>query len=309
MATTITRKTIREAAADDLGLLLSVTVTATDATALTATIPDLWTKMPDPDHLRDAWVTVDGASYARIVKYHLEAAPNYVELSKLPTGISTGTPTAKIYFLLSPEDWNTQINNALEKLGRMERVSITLDTSATDYAMDTVTDSESNLCTWLQSRGQIFDIQTRTANGNLVQIEGWGGVSFLETNNSLTVHLSYIPYTATTLILRARKPYVWRDHLLDSDTTSNYTTTCPFELAVEAVKEKGMELAFNRYGTASMKPRFAAMLQVTRDRLAAAKLKFEPPMRPANYQVEETFLVDIPWELQSPAWGGNFNTW
>lgn len=307
MATSITRAQVRENAADDLGLLLSVTVTATDSDDLTATIPDLYTKMPDPDHLRDAFITVDGSSYARITKYHLEAAPNFVELSKLPTGISTGTPTAKIYFLLSPEDWNTQINNALEKLGRMVRVNITLDPASTDYPLDdTQLDSDMDECTWIQSRGQIFDIQTKTANDQLIQIEGWSGVSYLEDDNQLTVHLSYIPYTATTLVLRVRKPYVWRDHLLSADVD---TTTCPFELAVEAVKEKGMELIFNRYGSPTMRQRFAAMLQVTRDRLAGAKLRYEPPMRPSNYQVEETFLVDIPWELQGSAWGGTFNTW
>jgi hypothetical protein len=97
------------------------------------------------------------------------------------------------------------------------------------------------------------------------------------------------------------------DLIADEDSTHFASTVCPYELAVEAVKEKAMELIFNRYGSPTMRQRFAAMLQVTRDRLAAAKLRYEPPMRPSSYQVEETFFADIPYELQYSSWGGN--TW
>jgi hypothetical protein len=216
------------------------------------------------------------------------------------TGLSGGNE-ASVYFLLSPEDWNDSLNEALEELFKVVRVEIDIVAGDSLYPLDSVTDAESDLCTWLQSRTQVYGVEYRRTNGATVSLEQLGGVRFLENNNSLSVLLTMPPVTSdagATLELVARKPYVWRDSLLSTDAT---TTNCPYKLAMVATQVKAFRLLFKRHGE-TMKRQFGAAIVIAERELTRTINELVPSMRPQPLMVDESFEPDIPPEMQRWSW-------
>lgn len=294
MAVTISRKQIREGAASDLGLHLVTSVAAADIdlTNQTLLLPDLTTKLPDAFQLRDSFVTADGIDYARVIKFHADSGTDKVQLDHNIDGLDDDPTEVHVYFGLSPEEINNQINEALEELYREVRVEITLVADQSDYPIDDQVDSELDTCTWLQNRTQIIDLQFQEAfSTNWNQAYGYGMVSYLRDNNSLTVRLGIRPITTGTasLILRARKPYAWREKLLELDAD---TTTCPYKLAMAAVQLRCLRLLFKKHGPA-MKQNFGQAAAVAERQFAAAINEWTPAMQPASYNFDEPFDQDI----------------
>lgn len=304
MAITVTRRQLKEGAAQDLGLFLAGTATSVDTINHTLVIPEVNLALPDQFHLRDAFVASrkdndSGTVYNRIVKPFLDNSSNGLLLDSGPN-VQDDDPVG-IYTLLSPLDWNDVVNKALEKLHKLVRITVSLDTTQNEYSLDDMVDSEGDTCEWVQSRTQILKMDTRNANGSLITLEGWGGVAWQEDGNSLKMHLSYIPYgQATEMVISARKPFAWPGNTLDTDQA---TTNVQYVLGLEACKEKALELVFNKFASQEMKTRFGAMLAETRQKLAQAMRNYVPPMRPQNYEFNETFSPDIVSELILPAWG------
>lgn len=305
MAVTITRRQLREGAAHDAGLMVrleNIVAADIDGTNMTLDLPQLFTKFPDSLHLQDAFITEDGDDYARIIKYHQEGAPHKVVVDHIPAGLSgTGLHTsAQVYFLLSPEDWNDCLNEALEGLFRPVRVSITIVDNDSEYPMDGVTDADLDLATWLQTRAQVYALEYRSASGVNISLEQLGGVRFIENNNSLTVHLLTLPLAGDsgTLVLVARKPYVWRGNTLDLDTD---TTVCPYKLGMVAAQVKAYSLLFKRHGQ-NMKQQFAAASVIAEREYVRLVNEYVPAMRPVPYTYDEHFAPDIPAAMGNWSW-------
>lgn len=306
MATTITRKQIREGAAADAGLLTrldSITTSDIDSSNLTINLGQLFTKKPDKFMVADSWVTENGDDYARILKYYQDEAPHRVTVDHIPTGLTgnAGGNTLEAYSLLSPETWNDCINEALEELFKVIRVEITIVGGQSEYACDSQVDPDGDTCTWLQSRTQIYSIEYRAASGSQVSLEQLGGVRFLESSNALTVHLSVMPLVAdsgASLILVARKPYVWRGSTLDADSD---TTTCPYKLAMIATQIKALRVLFKSHGE-QVKRNFAAALAVAEKEYVKMVNEFVPAARPQPLMIDEAYEPDLPTEMQRWSW-------
>lgn len=306
MATTITRAQIRSGAAKDAGLLIHVTgilAANIDANNKTVDVADLAVVFPDPQHLRDAFISEDGDDYARIVKFYAEDAPNRLLLSHIPTGLdgAAGGTEADIYTLLSPEEWNNCINEALEELFEVVRIDMALVSDQTDYSVDDLVDSEGDLCTYLQSRAQLYKVEFRGSNGLTTSIEQLGGVAFHENANSLSVHLTMGPAfedQTSSLVLVARKPYVWRDRLMNQDSDQ---TNCPYRLAVTATQVKAYRLLFKKHGE-TMKRQFAAAMVVSEKEYNRMLADMVPAIRPTPLTLDESFYQDVPAGMVHWSW-------
>lgn len=309
MATSITRRQIREGAAQDLGIFVPAVADYVNTSDFTVRIADALTKFPDEYHLMDAWLMGResndlGNTFYRVVKAWFNETKDTVQLASAPD--FAATDDIGIYFLLSPEDWNNALNETLSELYKKVRVTITLTDGDNEYPIDDLTDEEGDDCTWLQSRTQIYGVEVRTASGNIVDLQQWGGVRFIEDNNSLTVHFTYLPATATglTCVLVGRKPYAWRGegatgHLLSDDDD---TTTCPYKLARYGLQVQVLNLLYKRHGGEMMRARFGGSRNVAMQQFAQAKHQFVPAMQPQTYEVDETFIADLPSEMQTWGW-------
>ena len=309
MATSITRRQIREAACEQLGLLKKITIDTVDTTAHTFKAADLVKKYPDAFHIQDAYLTsretdATGSNYHRIIKWYDEETPDTIQLDSGPDDLADGEDGA-IYELLSPEEWNDAINESLGELLHPVRITITLDTEDNNYAMDPQTDSEGDACTWIVSRTQIHHVDTKDVSDNIISETDWAGYKIIEDANGLQVHLTYIPQDATYLVVTVLKPYsrfaAGADELT-SDIVANHTTTCPFQMAVQAAKVKAVLKMYQRHGADNLRKRFGTSLAIAERQLAQMKAAYTPAMRPHSMQIDETFEPDIPSDLTSPVW-------
>jgi len=109
MAKTTSRKTIREAAADECGLVLFCTADSVDAAAKTVTISKLADASPNVEWLRDSYLTKDGDTYRRIRSYD----GTKVTLTENLAGLINGD-ACQIYFMLTPEEMNDLLDRDLQ---------------------------------------------------------------------------------------------------------------------------------------------------------------------------------------------------
>lgn len=310
MAVEITRQQLREGAALDLGLLKLVTIDTVDTTNHTVTIADLRKKYGDLFHIQGSYLMerTDGFAgdvYYRIINPQTPGPNTAGQLDTLlldsgPAGIIDGDGGA-IYQLLSPEEWNHLINEALEDLFYTIRIPITLKAGETDYTLDTEYDDENDYCTYLQSRTQVEGIEVKRLNSHGTQYERWSGVRWIENASSLTMHLTFVPEAdnVTSLVLQARKPYVWQDKLLSDDSD---VVRVPYKLGLYAIQVRAMRLLFKEHSSPELRQRFGAALAVAEKELVIQKAEWLPATRSRVFEIDETFEPDIPIELLSPSW-------
>jgi hypothetical protein len=336
MAETATRKTIREACADTLGLLLQVLVTI-KVDADTYTIPALADVSPDPERMRDSFLYDSaGAEFRRILLFGYptnnnvdisraftysagtttaisdtsltDTAQNWVvnaligrvltcntktmtitaNTATVATGTgwsgggNPGTPQAytlslltaqQIYFMLSPDEWNSIINETLPDYYYIDRIAVTPITNTTEYSLATAT--------WLQTKGQIIDVFFENITTKIP--EPVGSYEFTETANVLKLILHCSPPDAATynIVVEARHNYA----ALATDAT---TTTCPYELWFNAVQVGGLHRIYKKYGS-NIKRLFGQAVMIAERELANAKSKVLPPLTPRNLH------MDVAW--------------
>lgn len=306
MATSITRRQIREGAALDLGLASLVTADVVDTTDHTVRVSDVREKYPDPFLVRDAFLmpreaASTGNQWRRIVQFATPETPDALVLAGGPDGLSNGDDAA-IYFLLTPDEWNRCVNEALTEMWKRTDVGFSFEDNVNDYAVDEMTDDDGDLCTWVTTRGQIETVKLRSViQTGLIDLREWAGYTPIESNNSVTIHFTYLPvhHQQVTAVMVANKPYVYPGNELDVDSD---TTTCPYKLAQLGTEVKAMKLAYKKYGTEAMRSRFGSTLAVAEAEWAKMKLQYMPPMRASGYLIEESFEPDIPEIMRRPTW-------
>lgn len=273
MALTSTRKQIREAAADNLGLLITATADAVDTINKTVTMNKLADAAPDPLYLRDSYLTKDGSVYRRITKFDYPATNRVFLTDNLP-GLLAGDPVA-VYFLLDLDSWNGAVNAALRELYRPDRAEITLVAGVNSYLLPD----------WIQTREQVLNLEVKTNQGSLVSLEDWGGVRYVVQDHALSVVLPYVPHASNTvLVVTARRPY-------DPLTSDTATTTCPYPLAVKAAEVQALRRIFKKHGEAA-KQRYAPAIVKAEQELAVLRQELLPPIVAQPLTIDESFGPD-----------------
>lgn len=308
MATTITRRQIREGAARELGLMMTAVADTVNTTDHTIKASDVREKSPDPFLVRDAFVVPreaasTGNQFRRIVQFSTPETPDTLILAGGPDGLSNGDDIG-IYYLLDPTEWNDCVNEALYEMWKRINVPFDFVENDNDYPCDLMEDPDDALllCTWITTRGQIETVKIKhVITGSLVDEREWAGYVPIESGNAVVLHFTYLPaYQATvTGILVANKPYAYPGATLDTDQE---TTVCPFMLAVKGTQVMAMKKAYKKYGTEAMRARFGSTLAVAESEWAKLKMQWMPPMRTSGYIIDETFEPDIPEIMRNPPW-------
>lgn len=288
-----------------MGLLTYVVVDTVDATNHTVKISDIRDRKGDPFTLKDAFISPresadTGNDWNRILRYVNPETPDTLELASGPDGMSNGDD-AGIYELLSPDEWNRCVNEALGDMRKRTRIPLAFTDGDNEYSVDALTDSDGDLATWVTTRGQIEGITLKDASGSIVSLEGWSGASFIEGDNSVLINFSYLPAYRSNLsaLVLAHKPYAYPGNTLDLDSD---VTTCPYKLAMTGTQVKALKLAFSKYGSDAMRARFGAALTLREGIWATDKNKWMPPFKSYDLQIPETYSPDIPDILLNPSW-------
>jgi hypothetical protein len=310
VATAITLRQIKEAALTNLGLIMFVVADTVDTTNHTVRASDVWNKAPDPFLVRDAFfvgreANDTGNQYRRIVKFAAQETPDTLVLAGGPDGITAGDDCA-VYFLLNPDEIKGAVNDALSEMWKRLNIPFDFVQYQTDYPVDDMVDPDDAMadCSWVTVRGQIETVKTKwIIQTGLVQEQEWAGYTPIESNNSVTLHFTYLPPYQTdgsvTGILVANKPYVYPGAELENDDD---TTNCPMKLAQMGAAVKILRLCYKKYGTDSMRARFGSTLALMEQEWAKAKIMMMPPMRSSSYLIEETYAADIPDIMTNPPW-------
>jgi hypothetical protein len=310
VATSITLRQIKEAALDNLGLIMYAVADTVDATNHTVKASDVWNKAPDPFLVRDAFFVGresndTGNQFRRIIKYADPETPDTLVLAGGPDGLSNGDDCA-IYFLLNPDEVKACVNDALSEMWKRINIPFDFVQNQTDYPVDDMEDPEDPMadCSWVTVRGQIETVKTKwVIQSGLIQEQEWAGYNPVESNNSVVLHFTYLPPYRTdgtvTGILVANKPYSYPGNTLDEDDD---TTNCPIKLAQMGAAVKILRLAYKKYGTETMRARFGSTLALLEQEWAKAKVAYMPPMRASSYLIEENYSPDIPEIMRSPVW-------
>lgn len=281
MAVTTTLKTLREAVAGQLGLLMNVTID-TDADPI-FTINDLLDKSPDAERLRDAYLYQSGVA-RRISSIDVTGAlVTVTRISAITTGAS------QIYSMLDPEDMNAAINEALQELYFIERESIALVANTYIYTLPT----------WVQQKGQILNIKWRdtsvlTTRPLEVEVSSY---RIIEDANACQVFLSDALRSVTTydLMVYGRKNY----STMASDAS---TTTCPYPLIFSVAMVKIIHRLFNKYGK-GIASLYGPKMVVAEGEMAKNKADWLPKLVAREYVEEENWEgIDSNQYFDSPVW-------
>lgn len=310
MALSITLRQIKEAALQNLGLIMFVAADDVDTDNHTVKCSDVANKAPDPFLVRDAFfvgreANDTGNAYRRIIQYDFPNTPDTLVLQGGPDGIVQGDDCA-IYLGLNPDEVKGCVNEALSEMWKRLNIPFDFVQNQTDYPIDDMDDPDSvgGDCSWITTRGQIETVKTKwTVQTGLTDEREWAGYIPVEDNNSVTLHFSYLPTNVSnnqvTGILVANKPYVYTgtEMTLDDDATN-----CPMLLAQYGSVVKIIRLMYKKFGTETMRARFGATLAVAETEWQKAKTQYMPPLRASGYVIEEDYQPDIPWIMRQTPW-------
>jgi len=272
MAETATRKVVREACADTLGLLLQVTVDAKIDTD-TYTINALADVSPDPERMRDSFLySPVELEFRRILNFGYPTTNN-VDISRAYTHDLGAATAAQIYFMLTPAEWDSVINEVLPEFYYIDRLTVVPIAGTTEYSLATAT--------WLQTKGQVLNVFFEHKTTKIP--EAVGSYEFTEAANVLKLILHVYPPSADTynLVVEARHNY-------GTLATDVATTTCPRDLWFNAVQVGGLHRIFKKYGT-NIKRLFGQAVMIAERDLAAAKARSLPPL------VSRQYHIDMAW--------------
>lgn len=270
---------------DDLGLFVSVpAVDDVDTANKTVTINKLLDASPNPDWLRDCFITANGDTYRRVTN---AAQLPLLSLTDNVPDLGAGGACG-VYFLLTPEECNSVLNRTMtSELHAPTRVEIDLAADTNEYTMPSD----------LQSRADILGLFWRDTNSNVPLEDEVAAVRWLETANGLTAHLPHVPLNATNikLVVLYKKRYAE----LTSDTA---VTTCPFDLAWRAVEVQLLNKLDNKFGQ-NMRQKFTASWARAERELAKLKTMHMPPLTARDFTWDREWdFIDITTEILDGSW-------
>jgi hypothetical protein len=286
MAINTTRKSIREAAMDDMGLYIPVAaVDDVNTGDRQVTVNKLLDASPNPEWLRDCFVTANGSDYRRVTN---AAALPVLSLTDNVVDLGTGGACA-IYFLLSPEECNQVIDRTLtSELHAPTRLEIPLVANQNEYAMPAD----------LQSRADIMGLHWRDVNTATAPSEDEvASVRWLESDNGLVAHLPALPALISNVSMVV--VYKKRFSALASDTA---TTTCPFDLAWRAVEVQLLNKLDNKFG-AGMSGKFTKAWARADRELTKLRNIHMPPLMARDFTWDREWdFIDITTEILDGSW-------
>src|SRR3990172_8079545 len=270
MAKTTSRKTIREAAADECGLVLFCTADSVDAAAKTVTISKLADASPNVEWLRDSYLTKDGDTYRRIRSYD----GTKVTLTENLAGLINGD-ACQIYFMLTPEEMNDLLDRDLQtEMVTQHRTEIAL----------VANDNEYDLPADVENTTDIIDITFRDTSSGAMLWEGEvGSVRFLESDNGLTAHLPHLPPTVANVLLVILHKKRYAALATDADTT-----TCPFDLAWVQLAVSMVNKIGTKYGR-GVGDKFNTVWSRNNQKLQKLRAKHLPPITGRDFTWDNDF--------------------
>lgn len=283
MAVTTTLKVLREAVADQLGLLVNTTLSAAaDPNFTAATLAD---KTPDAEKMRDSFL-YQSVGWSRITTFGYPST-NIVTVARAGSGLANGV--AQVYFMLDPDEFNAAINEAIQQLYFVEREAITLVANTYTYALPS----------WIQQKGQILSVKWRditllTTNPVEEEVNAW---RVFEDNNACTLLIHDLLRSVTTYDIQVsgRRNY-------SSLASDSATTTCPYPLLFAACTVKVLHKIFNKYGK-GIATLFGPKMQVSEGELAQMKADWLPRLAAREYVEDERWEgIDSNAEFDFPNW-------
>lgn len=282
MALTTTLKVLREAIADQLGLLIRTSISV-DADPV-FTVPSLSDKTPDAEKMRDSYLYQSG-ELRRILTYGYPTN-DQVTVTRA-TAITVGA--AEIYFMLDPDELNTAINEALQELYFIDRATLTLLANTYTYVLPT----------WIQQRGQVLGAKWRdiTLLTSIPSEEEVSSYRIIEQTNVCTLFINQALRDITTFDVQvsARRMY-------GTLATDSATTTCPYPLIFAVATVKVLHKLFNKYGK-GITSLFGQKMVVAEGEMAKNKMDWLPKLTAREYIEEEAWQgIDGNANFDYPNW-------
>lgn len=282
MAQTTTRKQIREAAMDDIGLFIPAVVDSIDTDLKQITVSKLADAAPNIEWLANAFVTADGNTYRRITKMVDDT------VVQLTDNVPNLVGALGIYFLLTPEECNLLLDRELtSELYSNTRTEIPLVAADNEYALP------ASIHTTADITGLVF---RDVSNGNLVWESEVGSVRWIETGNALTAHLPNLPVLVSNVSL-----VVFHKERYAALATDAATTTCPYDLAWRALEVGCLNKLDTKYGP-TMRQKFVTAWARSDRALSRLKHKHMPPLTTRDFTYDNEFNLDIPGEILDGSW-------
>ncbi len=239
MAQTSTKKELRVGSAKSLGLYAEVTAN-TNATNGTGT----WDIVTCPD-LKDK--AIDNERFQESFLWRQEDEWRLIGSTDVPNATITVTRgfddnnvndvTFAIYGILSLDDWDTVIDEALQDKFHKDRITIPLVAGQKEYSMPSGAE-------WLQTKGQIIRMRWRDeSSGSTKPVEDEVSTAYpVEADHVLKIVVPSQPSGSNvSLIIEAR-------HYFDKLTADANTVSLPGRLAEAAVKHEALKLIFQKMG-------------------------------------------------------------
>lgn len=271
----LTRKQLRIAAAKALGAYITSNLD-TDVSNASATIsvPGLIDTAFDDERYESWYVQFEAdPNNWRLVKSTTIATNGDLLLTRNPTNnidavAPGGTQSAVCHFyaFLSPDDWNTAIDQAMQDKFTRSRIVIPLSTDPTVREYNLTVHAS-----WLTSKGQVLRVRVRDdADGSSTALEDEEAyVALVEDEGQVVLYLPAGTQTRyNKLIVEARKYFGTA-----SDDDTLYAGISD-RLAVSAAKYEALKLIFQKCGPGA-KRWFGTAMKLAIDELTEQELRHQ----------------------------------
>ncbi len=287
MAQTTTKKQLREGPAASLGLLTWVTCNANaESNNKVITCPDLADKVVDNERIKSFFIWRTEDEWRRVASTDVPNAT--ITVSRGFSDNNTANVTFGLYGVLSPDEWSTAINAAVNDKFYKDRIVVALVAGQKEYTPN---------ADWLQSKGQIIRMRWRDeSSGATKPAEDEVAVAYpTEANHTVKIIVPSQPtVTNTSLVIEAR-------HYYGGLAADNASVTLPARLAEAAVKHEALKLIFQKMGP-SAKAVFGQQMVLTERELHEQEARWMDPGAKRDWSSEdEPYAGD--WEQGGPSWG------
>ena len=227
---------LRVGAAKSLGLYVEVTANTNAANSNTLiTCPDLKDKAIDNERFQDSFIWRKEGEWRLIASDGVDVPNATITVARAWSNNNVNNVTFGIYGILSLDDWDTVIDEAMQDKFYKDRVTIPLVSGQKEYTPN---------ASWLQTKGQIIRMRWRDeSSGATKPIEGEVAVAYVvDVDHGIKVIVPSQPSESnTSLIIEAR-------HYFGKMAADNAIVTLPGRLAEIAVKHEALKLIFQKMG-------------------------------------------------------------
>lgn len=261
----ITRKTIRERAADSLSIFLDSLQAAPDSPSIVrlANITDV---AIDDERFRWYYVYVPDNNEFRLVTA-VNVANGAVTLGRDFTANVVQNSVVQIYGLLNPDEWNSIIDNeVMPALFREDRVVIPLVSGTYEY-------NATSVASWLTTEEQIIRMRLRDQTVAIAPREGEAPAVYIkEVDDHNVWAILQIIDTNQRLVIEARRYYT---------AFGNETSTVNINerLVVERAKYQALKRIFQRLGAAAKRIYGQQMVLTERDVIEEERRRLKVTVR------------------------------